>query len=124
MSEHATFELPPPTPEKINKTVANLRSLLKLYDDLSQVSRSSDFNLIMDQIKSEDQCEGEINNLMNIWIGDYACDPSLIIDQLSSEERANLYLTVVPPWIYPDSMRKLLDAIERPRNAAAEVACL
>jgi len=110
------YVLPTPTPQEIDKVVANLRSLLQLYDHL--FSQNRDHAGIMDQIKSEERCEQEINNLMCIW-NDNAFDPGLIIDRLTSEERAGLFLTVVPPWIYPDTMHKLLHAVKRPKDAAA-----
>jgi hypothetical protein len=115
------YVIPVPTPQEIDKVVASLRTLLQLCDHLLWQRR--DPHGIMDQFKSEEMCEREINNVMNDWTN-RAFDPGLIVDQLSNEERANMYLTVVAPWIYPDSMRKLLDAMERPKNAAAEVACL
>jgi hypothetical protein len=116
MSEYI---IPTPTAQEIDEAVAKVRSFLQLHDHVLWMKTPNDPNLIVDRFSFEDKCVQEINNLMLIWTGDYACDADLIIDRLTSEERANLYLAVVPGWIYPDTMHKLLHAVERPKRDSA-----
>jgi hypothetical protein len=115
MSEYV---IPTPTAQEIDEAVANVRSFLQLYDHVLWMKIPNDPNLLIDRFSFEDKCVEEINSLMSNWVGDCR-DASLIIDRLTSEERAHLFLAVVPGWIYPPTMHKLLHAVERPKDAAA-----
>jgi hypothetical protein len=112
------YVIPTPTPQEIDKAVANVRSLLQLHDHLLRITGTSDLNRIFARIESEEKCKEEVNSLMSDWVGDCR-DQGLIIDRLTGEVRADLFLMITPGCIYPDTMHKLLHAVEQPKGTAA-----